>query len=316
MITDNTVFILGAGASKPYNYPTGSELRLNICRKFIAYLEALKKPDIELQIQEQLHEAEKFTTTFFKSDTSSIDLFLSRNQIYSDIGKISIVLSILKAEYKSKFHEDVQDNNQNWYSFLFHKMTNSLTTPDSYNDFRCNKVSFITFNYDRSLEYFLYESFSNSFSLISKENIINILKKIPIYHVYGAIDKLPWQGGKLEYQSKYNNRFQEIMYMKDNIKIIQERTKQPSSEIEEALSNAKRIFFLGFGYALENLEVLGIPKLINIDDKQTFGTGYGLFERDITEIRRYINKKYAKNPLRTNPVIENCDCCTLLKKYL
>ena len=31
MLTYNTVFILGAGASKPFGFPTGAELKNNIC---------------------------------------------------------------------------------------------------------------------------------------------------------------------------------------------------------------------------------------------------------------------------------------------
>ena len=34
MITEKTVFILGAGASKPYGFPTALELRKDIIYKF------------------------------------------------------------------------------------------------------------------------------------------------------------------------------------------------------------------------------------------------------------------------------------------
>lgn len=158
MITEDTVFILGAGASKPYNYPTGSELRLNICRLCVAEIQDLIEIDNELHVKKLVLEASKFTKTFFNSSTPSIDLFLARNQNFSNIGKISIVFSILIAEHNSNLHEDISEKNQDWYSYLFHRMTNDLTTPDSYDYFGSNKVTFITFNYDRSLEYFIYES--------------------------------------------------------------------------------------------------------------------------------------------------------------
>ena len=35
MITHPTVFILGAGASKPYGFPTGKELRVQIITEFV-----------------------------------------------------------------------------------------------------------------------------------------------------------------------------------------------------------------------------------------------------------------------------------------
>jgi len=35
MIDTPTLFILGAGASKPYGYPTGAELRTDIVKQFV-----------------------------------------------------------------------------------------------------------------------------------------------------------------------------------------------------------------------------------------------------------------------------------------
>lgn len=104
--------------------------------------------------------------------------------------------------------------------------------------------------------------------------------------------------------------------MKDNIKIIHERAKAANRAIEVALRNAKRIFFLGFGYAKENLEVLGIPNPINIDDKGIYGTSLDLYDNEIDKIRRDLSEKYRENPLFSNPRIENCDCLTLLRRYL
>jgi len=313
MITIDTVFILGAGASKPYEYPTGKELRLDIYSNSVEQINKFKQVTT-YRIKDLLFETSKFTETFFNSSVPSIDLFLARNPHFSDVGKLSIVLSILEAEKKSKFRENISDINQDWYSYLFHRLTEELNTPDSYNDIVTKTVSFITFNYDRSLEYFLYESLSNSFSSVPEDRIINKLKQIPVYHVYGVIDKLPWQGGSTAYRKGKN--LAAVMKMKDNIKIIHERDKQPSRELEVILKNAKRIFFLGFGYAKENLEILGIPNLINIDDKQIYGTAFGLFDKEIDEIRRDLSEKYRKNPLYRNPRIENCDCLTLLRKYL
>jgi len=37
MIRQKTVFIIGAGASKPYEYPTGQELRERIISDFLAW---------------------------------------------------------------------------------------------------------------------------------------------------------------------------------------------------------------------------------------------------------------------------------------
>ena len=41
MITEDTLLILGAGASFPYGYPTGKELRHIICKEFPIEYDAL-----------------------------------------------------------------------------------------------------------------------------------------------------------------------------------------------------------------------------------------------------------------------------------
>lgn len=312
MITINTVFILGAGASKPYGYPTGRELRLEISKLSASRIRDLLQSSKEYsseEIERIFTEASNFTKTFFNSSTPSIDLFLARNPHFSDIGKQAIIISILEAEKKSKFREKISDINQDWYSYLFHRLTDELNTPDSFKEIVTKTVSFITFNYDRSLEYFLCESFLNSFSSASEDRIINKLKQIPIYHVYGMIDKLPWQGGSSAYRK--SKSIKTVMKMKDNIKIIHERAKEPSEAIEAVLKNAERIYFLGFGYAEVNLEVLGIPKILR-NNVQICGTALGLYDREMTRVKNALKK----NSLILYPNIEPIDCVSLLRKYL
>lgn len=43
MIEQNAVFILGAGASVPYGYPTGQGLRADICKDFEKRIVSLVK---------------------------------------------------------------------------------------------------------------------------------------------------------------------------------------------------------------------------------------------------------------------------------
>jgi len=46
MITIDTVFILGAGASKPYEYPTGKELRLDIYSNSVEQINKFNAPSV------------------------------------------------------------------------------------------------------------------------------------------------------------------------------------------------------------------------------------------------------------------------------
>lgn len=72
-----TVFVLGAGASVPYKYPSGAQLRTDICKKFVDDYEPLLSES--LIPEQEIEVAKDFVDTFNKSGTESIDLFLSRN---------------------------------------------------------------------------------------------------------------------------------------------------------------------------------------------------------------------------------------------
>ena len=95
-----------------------------------------------------------FIKNFNQSSLKSIDQYLAINpRHYKDIGKFAITISILKHENKSCFNEKVSDNKEDWYNLLYNRMVKNCKNPDDYKKFFNNKVAFITFNYDRSLEY-------------------------------------------------------------------------------------------------------------------------------------------------------------------
>lgn len=321
MITDNTVFILGAGASVPYGYPTGEGLRQDICQNFEKQIKSLGNipHHPESEVRDILEKAHPFCDAFLKSSTPSIDLFLNRNRKFGEIGKIAIVTSILEAERNSCFRENMHHKSQDWYSYLFQKMTEDLIEPKSYEDFRNNKVTFITFNYDRSLEHFLYESLLNAFSLAPENEIISQLNWIKVFHVYGVIDKLPWQGEGTKYKDDYS--LTSINKMKNNIKLIHERINLDGRDwkirdIKRAMQYASRFYFLGFGYAEENLDILKMRSFL--DGRQNiYGTAVGMTDKEISDKRSYLRINFKEKQINQhNPKIEKVDSYKLLQECL
>lgn len=282
MITQQTLFILGAGASFPYGYPTGLGLRENIClntyNRIQKYTQKLDRPG-GMEAYNLLEKSKKFVEVFSKSQNESIDLFLARNKEFSEVGKVAIALELVYRESKSTFTEGMKCH---WYRHLFGEMTKHLISPDSFRDIEKNKVSFITFNYDRSLEHFLCDAFAHSFYSAKEEDIIRCLSAIPIIHTYGVLDKLPWQQGKRAYGGAYE--FTDILKMKDNIKTIYERNKSGNEDIKGLISEAQRIFILGFGFGPENVEILGI-KTKSLQNTVVYGTALGATELEIRKIK-------------------------------
>lgn len=308
MITENTVFILGAGASYPYGLPLANELRRQICFEFAPYFTKLFE-EREKEVwkrEEQLEHLEEFTNAFFKSSDRSIDVWLVKNPKYVVIGKQAISSMILYGEHNGDLREKAPHHDQDWYSYLWQRMTDELTKPDDYKRFSENKVDFITFNYDRSLDKFLFESLTNAFYGISYQDVIEQLNKRKLIHVYGQIGPLGWQGSPNLPYGKNPNNVWPGQYA--NLKIIYDAAETPEVEqARELVKKAQRIFFLGFGYAKENLEILQIPHILG--SQRIFGTAFGLSS---TEIHK-ISDRLVKG---ASPKIEPWDCLRLLKECL
>jgi len=312
---ENVVFVLGAGASCPYGFPSGRELREQIISIYASNCEAYlrTKERGKRLIPQALNKAKRFVDKFRKSSTKSIDLFLVRNPEYSRAGKRAIIFRILDAERASGFREKARYRDQDWYAWLFEQMTDELLQKEDYSRFSENDVSFITFNYDRSLEHFLYDSLVNSFIDIPEDKIIEQLNQIKICHVFGQVGPLEWQGqySETEYRASLSNI--NIDALCDNIKIVHEKGENPKlREAQELISKAHRVFFLGFGYAEENLDALNIPAILS-DVRQVFGTALGLTDKEKDRIASLFRDISGKS---RNVYIKNKDCLALLREVL
>jgi len=317
MIEQNTVFILGAGASCPYKYLSGRELRKDICYNFRTnYKTFVLQPwqnQANLQVVgSDIDLVDEFITQFYKSSTPSIDLFLSRNPKLEDLGKKAILLSMFQSEQKSHFREELDDEKHDWYMYLFTELTRDFISSDSC-EISKNKISFITFNYDRSLEHFLFESLINSFSEMTPDGIKTDLRKIPFLHMYGQIAPLPWQdkNNGISYQ-KQLSEFEPAL-LTDNIRVIyDDRSKIEDKTIVKAwelIKTAKQLFFLGFGYAKENMQLLRIPEILN-HKQMIFGTAMKYTEREINGLKAIFRKKEVYTDFR------EIDCRAMLRECL
>ena len=336
---------MGAGASCPYGYPSGAGLRAWICLNggfndsCVDYQRNLRErgKNNNLPINE-------FISKFSKSNRQSIDLFMTANPKIAQTGKYIIAFAIFEAEKRSHFREQAQlaqeqysnlslgppsrrflakkyFQGDDWYSFLYNRLIEGQNGPNTLPDFSKGNLAFITFNYDRSLEQFLYEALCHSFTEVPEEEIIQSLKQLKILHAYGQIAPLKWQDPK--YGVDYGLDINESLLQKSaaNIKTIYEQKE--SSELNEArgiLAQAEQIFFLGFGYAEENLEILKLPdrtrRMTSI-----YGTAFGLESREKYDIRNRI-KQWLPAGYSDQVGIgylgssENMDCLKLLRNYL
>ena len=290
MIEKRTVFVLGAGASRPYLFPSGNELT-NQVHDHLSQPSAIEELRSCCGFTEG--EISSFRQALRYSGQTSVDAFLEHRPDLLEIGKAAIAYLLIKCENKPVLLNEMSGA---WLRYIYGRMSSS------FNDFCKNQVSFITFNYDRVLEEFLSTSLSNSYGKPLDECRTQ-LEQIPIIHLHGHLGALPWQ-------SKNSRPFEPIInkqtmdVARHGIKIIHETpTVERDKDFQKGLNllqNSEQTVFLGFGYNTLNMQRLGIEHT----RAGAIGTGYGLTSRERAE-----RETASQNKVR----IVDSDCITLLR---
>lgn len=237
----------------------------------------------------------------FKGSGLMIDEFLNEKQEeYHLVGRAAVLIFILKYEHEqeSGFREETPGGkDEDWYTLLFKAMSISGSKLQPLEEFPENKVAFITFNYDRSLEHFLYSTLTCAYDERAHEIKNNVKRFLPFkfIHVYDQVDKPEWDGG-IEYGQPFDRTT--IRGLMGNIRLIGERTDDDGEKIRELLEWAKKIYFLGFGYADENLDAIGIRTFISGGTRGThiYGTARGKTPDEIERTKKRFHKEESVIP--------------------
>lgn len=247
MFNRKVVFILGAGASCPYGFPDGRKLIEDIKESLEknegSYIPHFgEKPWRDFQRQLKL------------SGTSSIDEFLTNNPKHDAIGRYSIVFQLMYAESE---HKLMSQTGGAWYPHLFDALKTGVRSID------LKPVSFITFNYDRSLEHYLWLRLTEDYGLEFTEASM-VMDDLQIVHIHGQMGRLPWQDSSVsEVVNGYEKKpegLEHIAKVSTCLRIIHEAHEQTTVAGETACSlieEAEAVFFLGFGFSRENMEKIG-----------------------------------------------------------
>jgi hypothetical protein len=271
--------------------------------------------DQQIEREQIMNSTRDFLKKFERSGNKSIDLFLSRSPSHIKMGKTAIIKTIKGCEFDSVFPNDPALKADDWYSHLFHLMSEDFRTPERY-FISENNISFITFNYDRSLEYYLHQCLSNSFCEIPEVDKDDEFSKIKFYHVYGKIGRLGFEPQddkpELDYREKLKDK--EYSDFFDSIDIIDpERVQSISDPFISILQNAERIYFLGFDYAVENLEALGVGSEKPLKQNCViYGTAFNKSELEISVIR----KRFEDRGIYQELILDDLRSLEFLKIYV
>jgi hypothetical protein len=275
MITQKTVFVLGAGASKPYGFPTGLGLRAIILNK-LHWGDAQWTPVLsELGFDQR--QVDDFNAAFRHSARPSVDLFVEHRREFLTLGKAAIALSLIPFEKPDAVFN--APPGEDWYQYVFARMDAPFA------EFGKNQVSFVTFNYDRSLEHFFRTALANAYGK-SVGEATELLKQIPIIHVHGLLGALSGQGAPATrpYSEKYTTR--DVRCAMDALVIMSEADGDSTTftAARAEMESASRVYFLGFAYHPSNMNRLRVSAYQN---KIAGGTslGLGVAEREDIQTR-------------------------------
>lgn len=278
MITTRTVFILGAGASADYHFPSGADLK----RQVIAVL--TNPTDANSRVLHELSDDGPKINEMLKalrfSAGESVDAFLEHRPDFVDPGKIAISLVLCPRENLDTLFESTKETR--WLEYLFRKMK----VP--FDEFANNQLSVITYNYDRSFETFLFRVLCAEYGK-SESEVATALNKISIVHLHGQLGTLPWQNLPDSREYSPSVALDDIRIASQSIKVIHGSfdisTDPGFRSAHTLLRQAKRIVFLGFGYAPTNIVRIMDAFPLNAS---IMGSNYGLTEMESGQIKDHL----------------------------
>jgi hypothetical protein len=299
VITTPTVLVLGAGASVPYGFPSAAELKTLICNEFAT------ENTVPVYLNETTNfstrDFVKFRNEFRKSGQVSVDAFLEYRQEFLPLGKLAIAHCLVPYEDEEKLFQNDPLRGGDWYEYLFGK----LKAP--FEEFGQNKLSVITFNYDRSLEHYLLTVLQHSHKREFNE-CADMLAHIPIVHVYGQLSQRRYSHPEARIYRPDLENFGGVRSAAAGIKILHE-TEPKFDQAHKLLTAADRVCFLGFGYHPLNIERLQLKD--SSSQRYVFGTVRGL---ETSEIKN-IQAKLAQTLLCPNITLNGEDNLVVLRRF-
>lgn len=309
MIETATTFILGAGASCDYDYPLGYKLMSYLWKSIpgdgwigkLIEAKGIDRPTRQ-QFARHLHDC----------GLASIDDFLERrSDPDKELGKFAIAAALLEKESIRNLQRSHEG--PGWFDYIYNKMADGAAT-DSFLISE-NKVRFVTFNYDRSLEFLFLRAIRGTYGL-EDAKAWKVVKSIPIVHVHGilygsASETFQYDGneiatgvGEMGYRvGKVQKAAQGISLMDE---VLETSNDNPYARARGYLIGSGRAVFLGFGYHKGNIERLKTKRAIGAPGTELFGTAFELKTAEVHQAAMAIGSQGIKTG--------NLNCLDLLKE--
>lgn len=217
-----------------------------------------------------------FGDELVRSAQPSVDAFLEHRADLLEVGKAAIAASLIPFETVESLAPAAE--NMRWYEYLWQQMNAPAGR------FADNQLTIVTFNYDRSLEFFLFHAIQKTYGLADHQ-VVALLATLPIIHVHGSLGRprSPGQTAGMSYENSLTP--QRIQRAAAGIRVVHEATEPDDvfSEVHRALEQAEVVCLLGFAYHRANLQRLKLPRVQRV---RLIGSAYKLPNADRMRLDR------------------------------
>ena len=238
-----------------------------------------------------------------------------------EAGKSLIALFLLRSEKKDLFNNPNPETNAKiWYRHIRNLIITSGNDGDEIKE-KIKNITIISFNYDRSLDYYLRTKLKKEYYDAIKEQI---------FYPYGKLAKDNWDFNDYGSFIKKDKPFKpysesdlkKIENMGKGLKVIGEIMKEEVSsqnelsEIKKNLSESRKIYFLGFAFHEANCGLLALDKFSTIHNQiDIYYTNYAesssidqvvekFFKSSTKQSKKKINDQFIVNSSKCKGVYD------------
>ena len=249
-----TTLILGAGASRPFGFPTAVQLREIIVHRKPAQVQAILT---ELGASGDLweiatgniigrygqDELTRLQEEFFQSQTTSIDQFVQQREgAFTGVATYTLAAILLQCEASAYLNRD-------WYGVL-----RDAILQNGLEHIPTARLQIVTFNYDRSLEVYLWGAIQHTFGL-REGDAYQRVEALRIHHVYGSLGELRngSRGRVVPWASPTEGHIRDAS---TGLHLVRPLSEGLPAEVRDFMKSSEFVCFLGFGFWPENVSLV------------------------------------------------------------
>lgn len=276
MLRANTVFVVGAGASQEAGMPFGREFSNAVAKLIdIKYGDGITRSSGDAQVELAFRRLSKsrdeptinpllrkaWQIVAGLPHAASIDNYIHNHSHDIDIpwiGKLGIARAILIAESSTTLHfrdgrVDIAPVSNTFYGHLLRLLSTERPFDDL--DHIFDNATFVSFNYDRTLEHYLAHAIQTAYGL-DAQRAQRLVGTATFFHPYGRVGRLPWMPG-IDTAAEFGSERIDLESVANQLKTFTESTDAAETKaLRQAVASADRIVFLGFSFWPQNIRLL------------------------------------------------------------